>query len=346
VTTNYMNKPISTIEGIGKAYARALLDGGLETVGDLLRSSSEEIEVLVEKAGKKRIAGWIGAGRLLRVSGMTPDRAEALIRGGIETLAELSNARLERVEQAFEKAVAEGRMRESLSLYDMAALQQAAWKTRDTGSLEGRLVDRASGKGIPAAEMRAGSKKATTDEQGRFYFAALPEGELWLRYEVAGQDDGAVPLMVEKEMANGPVTIRIEPPAGDQLAPEELHERDGMLVGPGGCSRLELVSCELEALPSPTLLQVRRVEKGSCRLLHLYRRQQGRRVIADRVEVPCERLPAGAKVGDVVEYTDGRFEKTELTLRDVAKRRLDAAVGNMELAELRRFVPVPAYGGA
>ncbi|MFA5533195.1 MAG: DUF4332 domain-containing protein [Mariniphaga sp.] len=94
-----MAKRISEIEGIGPVYAKKLVDTGIKTVEDLLKSGAS-------KAGRKKLASdtgidegkilsWVNMADLFRIKGVATQFAELLEAAGVDTVKELRNRNAE-----------------------------------------------------------------------------------------------------------------------------------------------------------------------------------------------------------------------------------------------------------
>ena len=70
---------------------------------------------------------------------------------------------------------------------------------------------------------------------------------------------------------------------------------------------------------------------GRTRLLHLERRRLGAELVSERVYLERDRLPADHAVGDVLHYTDGALVASPETVHDVARRKLERAIGQRQL---------------
>lgn len=86
---------ITTIEGVGPAYAEKLKAAGISTTNALLKAGSEP-------AGRKAIAAqtgisdtlilkWVNHSDLFRIKGIGGEYAELLEAAGVDTVVELSN---------------------------------------------------------------------------------------------------------------------------------------------------------------------------------------------------------------------------------------------------------------
>ena len=89
-----MSKTITSIEGIGPAYAEKLESAGVKTVESLLEKGSQ-------KGGRKEIAetsglneslvlSWVNMADLFRINGVAGQFAELLKATGVDTVKELA----------------------------------------------------------------------------------------------------------------------------------------------------------------------------------------------------------------------------------------------------------------
>jgi len=85
---------IEEIEGIGKTYAKKLMDVGIKTTDDLLEAGStpKKRKDLADKTGisPKLILEWVNLADLFRIKGIGEEYSDILEEAGVDTVAELA----------------------------------------------------------------------------------------------------------------------------------------------------------------------------------------------------------------------------------------------------------------
>lgn len=109
-----MARGISSIEGIGPGYSRALKTAGIVTVEQLLQAgaTSRQRAELSRKTGvsSKLILRWVNMCDLFRVRGVASQYAELLEAAGVDTVKELRNRNSDNLAAAMSKANATKRL--------------------------------------------------------------------------------------------------------------------------------------------------------------------------------------------------------------------------------------------
>jgi len=84
---------ITTIEGIGAKYRKALIAGGIKTTGALLKAGATKKgrKALAASSGctEKQILGWVNRADLMRVRGVGEEYSDLLEASGVDTVKEL-----------------------------------------------------------------------------------------------------------------------------------------------------------------------------------------------------------------------------------------------------------------
>jgi predicted flap endonuclease-1-like 5' DNA nuclease len=70
------------LEGVGPTYAGRLHDAGIFNTQTLLFTPDEDV-ARITKANPKTVTGWKSMSQLIKVRGIGPQYAEALVRGGV-----------------------------------------------------------------------------------------------------------------------------------------------------------------------------------------------------------------------------------------------------------------------
>ena len=165
--------PVSAIEGIGPSIENLLQPKGIYSVYDLLRVTSPALHgVVAGSASLPQVKSWRQMAALLEVATVTPQWAEALVKGGITSTSELRRRDLSEVRTVFRDA------RDKKLIKDVPSDDQVAAMLADSalldfaGAITGTVKDR-SGQPVPGVKIVAGSKEVTTDGRGRFRITRL-----------------------------------------------------------------------------------------------------------------------------------------------------------------------------
>ncbi len=85
---------IKDIEGIGPVYAKKLIEAGIKTTEDLLKSgaTAKLREELGKKTGidHKLILEWVNLSDLFRIKGVGSEYSDLLEEAGVDTIVELA----------------------------------------------------------------------------------------------------------------------------------------------------------------------------------------------------------------------------------------------------------------
>jgi Domain of unknown function (DUF4332) len=166
--------PLSVIEGIGPATARALEGIGAYSVFDLLRTSVETIHPAVSSlASVAEVRRWRSMAALLHVVVVTPQWAEALVRADVRTIADFRGLKLSELEGIFTEARRDGVVPDVPSAVDMAEMLKHAASLLCSGAFMGTVRDR-QGAPIEGATVGIGALRETTDARGRFRIVGIP----------------------------------------------------------------------------------------------------------------------------------------------------------------------------
>ncbi len=94
-----MSYKIETIEGIGPAFGKKLIDAGIKTTDALLDAAAAPAgrKALAEKTGLStaQILKWANMADLMRISGVGEEYSELLEAAGVDTVKELRNRNAE-----------------------------------------------------------------------------------------------------------------------------------------------------------------------------------------------------------------------------------------------------------
>ena len=338
MTDTFLRASPRIIQGIGANFEARLHEAGITTIAHLLTYKAAAIQGIVVNASLRLVQEWLTAAQFLQLEGVTPQIAEVLIEDGIDSVNKLAEAELATVETVLMAAYDERHLIQLPSLYEMAAIQQGAWRARDTGTVYGWLLD-AEGNPLADVLLKVGLVQFTTTDTGYFELVGLPEGNQSITVPL-DTFTFVIPVLVKAARVTGPVTIQLSEEPDEAFETPVFHEHNGGLIVLGEGSKLRVVTVDLSELPDNTYIQVRYFRKdGQVRMLHMYRAQVGRETLAERVYVHEDDLPRDIDVGDVLHYVDGGFERTDLTPRDVAWMKLTSVIGERDLILMKRLIP-------
>jgi hypothetical protein len=165
--------PLSAIEGIGPAKARALEEIGAYFVFDLLRASVERLHQAVSSlASVTEVRRWRSMAALLHVAVVTPQWAEALVGADVRTVTDLARLTLDELEAVFAEARRNRVVPDTPSAVQMAEMLKHAASLACSGALMATVRD-AQGAPIEGASVRIGPRHETTDARGRFRIVGI-----------------------------------------------------------------------------------------------------------------------------------------------------------------------------
>jgi len=165
--------PVSAIEGIGPAVERLFQVQGVFTVYDLLRASSPALHTAVSAvASLDEVKQWRQMAVLLEVATVTPQWAEALVKGGVTSLAELRRLDLGELTTLFSDAQTAGTIPDVPTTDQIVAMLTDATLLDYAGAITGTIKDR-DGNPIKDVSVAGGGREAVSDERGRFRLRRL-----------------------------------------------------------------------------------------------------------------------------------------------------------------------------
>lgn len=335
--SDFFERSPDIVEGIGEGRARLLREARITSLADMLARGPRVVHQLLSGTSPKQVVRWFAATLLLQVEDVDPQLAEALVDGGVSTIKQLATCGLQTLERAVASAREAGKIREAPSLYQLAAIQRDAATLRGKGIAQGRVLQADSGAPLPNLRVSVGRLAAVTDPEGRFILSGVPTETRTATLEVPGRGRVSVRLVVRSGPYVPTITYRAPAPAAPRRGP--VRESEGALIWLGRDSRLRLIDSELAVLPDNTYVLVANIRRdGRARLLHLYRHKIQAEVRAERVHVDAVVLPEGTRAGEVLRYHAGALTRTDLTLLDVARRKLQPIVGDRELRPLRQLM--------
>lgn len=130
---------LSTIEGIGPAYAEKLKSAGVGSIATLLAHCSTKAgrKEIAQKTGidEKRLLRFVNHADLMRIKGIGGQYAELLEAAGVDTVPELARRKPENLLDSMRKANSEHKRVRNIATRD----QIAEW-VRQAGTL-GRQIE-------------------------------------------------------------------------------------------------------------------------------------------------------------------------------------------------------------
>ena len=231
----------TAIEGIGPAVAAELRKLGIYLVADLLRVDPGRLrDALGGRRSLERVRGWCSMARLLQISVMTPQWAEALVRAGVFSPAEMRARELGDLRQIFTDAKEEGVIPLVPDDAAVASMMREAAILEFTGALNGTLQDE-HGDPVAGADVRVGREHEVSDERGRFRIIRIP---LAAKATLAVSRSDFQPARfrlrrVEASSYVGGKTFKLRPLRDGRAAPKRvLREVHGDVLPPVGNARI------------------------------------------------------------------------------------------------------------
>ena len=173
---NQLELPPSTIKTISKATTTKLRKLGIHTISDLLRVYPERLrKALGSGFTLDQISSWCNTARMLQISVMTPDLANALILGKIYTVDGIHNKNLTELRKVFVKARDDGIITDVPNDLSIATIMKESAVLDFTGALNGTIKDEKE-QPIANAHVHVGNEHEITDERGRFRIIRIPFG--------------------------------------------------------------------------------------------------------------------------------------------------------------------------
>lgn len=322
-----IDTPVSTIEGIGPAIATALGGAGVYTVCDLLRVSLATLHAAISSlASEDEVRAWRRMAALMQVAEVTPQWAEALVRGGIDAIDELHRKSLDELHTLFRDAVEHGIAPSAPELPQIAEMLKDAGVLQYTGALLGTVVGPA-GQPVANAELRISGRDHQTDERGRFRIVRIPLGRSWpLRIKHADFATlyvEAPHIAVDSSVMAGSVFTLVEA-SSEPATPMMLSELAGD-PQPASWDRARQVTLEPAQLREGDLLLLRQLYQSApeAGLVSLLRSWQDGDLLVHTLRMPVSVLPAGAKLNDQFRVVGGALVTAKMTPHEVHRYRID-----------------------
>jgi hypothetical protein len=171
---NSLSLPTSAIEGIGKQLSAELRKLEIYTVGDLLRVEPQRLrKALGSRRSLAEVRSWYHMAGFLQIRAMTPQWAEALLRAGLATAADLRTRDLAGLRRLFTKAKRDRIIPDVPKSAEVAEMMRDAAALEFSGALNGTILDQ-NGNSVSGALVRIGREEAVSDDRGRFRIVRIP----------------------------------------------------------------------------------------------------------------------------------------------------------------------------
>jgi hypothetical protein len=334
--------PVSAIEGVGPAAERLFQVQGVFSVYDLLRAPSPALHGAVAAvASLDEVKQWRQMAVLLEVAAVTPQWAEALVRGGVTSIAELRRLSLTEITLLFDSAKAAG------TIPDVPTAEQAAAMLGDAGVLEyagaitGTVKDR-DGNPVKDVIVRGGGRDTTSDERGRFRLKRLllghkiavslsKQGLQPTTAQLAPLPTATVSVMQLVMLPEVPTRPR---PSGRTAGP--LSELTGAVMPAPVNANVTSGEVDVATLKSGDLLTLTEFYANGidAKLVSKLLDYDGSRLVVRWVRLPKSALPGSAAVGDHFFRTTAGFRKVTMSPRKLAAYK--------KLLQVRRSQPARA----
>lgn len=322
----YKRHDIAEIEGVGRSRAAALRQLGIRSTEDLLLRPESHLRALagrVKRFPVNRLAEFRAHAALMQIDGLNYNHAEALYRAGYRTLTRLAAPDPAEVARALGAAAEEKLIPEGVDAKTVLRWQKSALEIAYTGALAGSVSD--GDHPVAGATVICGFERAETDERGEFYLPFVPIGSHRLIIRAEGFRRAAYRV---KSWPGSSLRYRLKLTRGEDEA-RVLDEAQGQLILSFEADDEQVFEDrKLSDLPDGTPLHFReRYKRGNrVRLLGVYRRREGNRVIVPRVVVSGDLIGDDAKVNDVYVVEGGRLRKSRKKFGAMRRDLLPAAL--------------------
>lgn len=335
---------ISVIEGIGSVTADLLAKIGVVTLHDLLQRREKDVHAAVRShASKKQVHSWRQMTVLLQIAEMTPQWAEALVRGGINTIDELLASSYDELQELFQKSKDERIIPSIPSNNSLAAMLTDAAVMRNTGNLTGR-VEHLTGQPVTSAEVNVGRVATETDTNGRFRLLRIPligRPPLIINHpEYKTLVVDSLPICINAEVINV-LSFKLQPLSEESEEPVEqvkrLSELDGDVLPQIQGHRVRSVRLEADQLRDHDLLMVRYFYKRTedVGLVSRLKAYEDGEIIVHTFRLRKSHFSAEVELGDHFVVKNGELVNAEMDNLGLLRHKI-------KLQCRKRFEPIPA----
>ena len=336
----YKRHDIAEIEGVGKSRAVVLRRLGIRSTEDLLLRPESYLRAVASRVPRfpaKRLAEFRAHAELMQVEGLTYQHAEALYRAGYRSLTHFAAPDPATIVRALDAAVAANVIPASADQKTVLRWQKRALEIAYTGSLAGRITG--GDRPVAGATVVCGYERAETDGHGDFHLPFVPAGSHRLIVRAEGYKRAV--YRVDSIPGLTPHCRLNLTPGADDDAGRTVDEAQGEpITSIEADDELVFEEKKLTELPDGTPLIFReRYKRGNrVRLIGVYRRREGNRIIVPRVFASGDLVEPNAAEGDVYLVEGGRLRRSR---KKFAALREGLLLGRLKAGGLR---PRPALG--
>lgn len=322
------NTPITAIEGIGPKFADMLAEIGAYRVFDLLRASTERLHrAVADRASFEQVSQWRTMASFLQLAEVTPQWAEGLFRGGIDSVDELHISSVTKIQTALASSRDQGIIPDVPTLEQIAEMSKDAGIVRYTGTYTTTIRD-VNGEPVEGATVSIGDIQGVTDPAGRTRLLRIPLGSAPAPLRV--ECDGFRTLVLHKPQlaSDHQVTVvrvhQLEKSSPDDPEEKKLSALEGDELPPIIADTLRETTHGESDLRVNDLLSVMGFYDSSSdvRLSSLLMEYESGRFLVHKYRVPVDRFAVRPSIGDGFIYDGSDFVPFELTPDAVRRYRI------------------------
>ncbi len=322
------DSPVTAIQGIGAAHATRLASLAVCGVFDLLRLTASQLHAaFTGVASYDQARSWRAMASLLQVEAVTPQWAEGLVRGGVDSVAELASKDIAEVQDILTKARDEGLVPDVPKASESAIMIRDAAVIQHTGTLT--LTVRAPDqRPCVGATASLGRTAATTDERGRVRLIRIPAGPPTpLRIE---HPDFRTLLIADPPiswdyLATSVHVLTMDPGTDPvESQPLRLSEYDGDELPVPGNQPTREETLSADELREGDLLVVSRFYESApdVRLASVLRDYVNGEFLTHQYRVPTALFQSPPRLGEAYVYRNGAFKLSAFTIDRVRHYRI------------------------
>jgi hypothetical protein len=330
---------VGALSGIGTRVAKRLQALGVFTTADLLRVERRRLDRQLAGATIAEILAWQQVAELLEVESMTLPLAEGLHASGIETVDELGAKSLSALRSSIDELRSDGVTVGAWSDDRLVEMLKDAVVLRTTGTLNGTVVGPKGGpvSGVEVACLGIATK---TDARGRFRIRRLPlRNPVLVSLSRSGYASRVVETsqVVPSGVLAGDSFPMFRTKPGRAAPPTVLSELAGDEVPPLGSAPFTLRVQSAAPARNDLLAVNERLDGGAVRAVSRLFDFDGTYHVVRVYRLTPSRIRGRAKVGDHLQYVDGKWKPVDLTPQEVASYRRKVR----ELRTWRRLPKTP-----
>ncbi len=335
--------PVSIVEGIGPAMSETLGASGVGTLLELIHRPAGTIHAAVRSdASLEQVRSWRQMARLLQVYNVTPQWAEALVRGGVTTIDELSRSRFDALGELFAQAVEARVTPDAPSSNALGRMLVGAATLASTGNVSGRVIG-PEGVPVPGATVGVGMATTRTGEDGLFRLVGI-------------RLDSPLPLVIRHAdyrtllMDDPPLALNVDVVRMVRFALAQVGDATG--AGAGLASRFSELDGDvlppIQGIPVRTVRLVADLRERDLLLLRSFfqrsddaelvsrlKAYEDGEIIVHTLRLPRAQLPDDAVLGDHFVVRNRSLVAAQMDEAGVLAYRVGLRTG-------KRFGPIPA----